>query len=46
MFSPQEVERYSRHMLLKNVGVKGQKALLESKVLIIGAGGLGAPAAL
>lgn len=46
MFSPQEIERYSRHILLNNVGVKGQKALLESKVLVIGAGGLGAPAAL
>lgn len=46
MLSAQEIERYSRHILLKNVGVKGQKALLESKILIIGAGGLGAPAAL
>jgi molybdopterin/thiamine biosynthesis adenylyltransferase len=46
MFSAQEIERYSRHILLKNVGVKGQKTLLESKVLVIGAGGLGAPAAL
>nr|WP_209010481.1 HesA/MoeB/ThiF family protein [Clostridium aminobutyricum] len=46
MFSTEEIERYSRHILLKGVGTKGQKALLESKVLIIGAGGLGAPAAM
>ncbi|SHH66167.1 Molybdopterin or thiamine biosynthesis adenylyltransferase [Sporobacter termitidis DSM 10068] len=45
-FSNEQLERYSRHIILKEVGVKGQKKLLESKVLIIGAGGLGAPAAL
>ena len=44
--SGEQIERYSRHLILKDVGVKGQKKLLESKVLIIGAGGLGAPAAL
>lgn len=38
--------RYERHLLLKQVGVAGQKRLLRSKVLIIGAGGLGAPAAM
>lgn len=42
----EQIERYSRHIILKEVGVKGQKKLLESKVLIIGAGGLGAPAAM
>ena len=42
----EQLERYSRHIILKEVGVKGQKKLLEAKVLIIGAGGLGAPAAL
>ncbi len=42
----EQIERYSRHIILKEVGVKGQKKLLKSKVLIIGAGGLGAPAAL
>jgi len=46
MFTNEQMERYSRHILLSEVGVKGQKKLLESKVLIIGAGGLGAPAAL
>ena len=45
-FSNEQLERYSRHILLKEVGVKGQKKLLESRVLIIGAGGLGAPAAM
>ena len=42
----EQIERYSRHIILKEVGAKGQKKLLNSKVLIIGAGGLGAPAAL
>lgn len=45
-FTNEQLERYSRHILLSEVGVKGQKKLLQSKVLIIGAGGLGAPAAL
>ena len=44
-FTNEQIERYSRHIILKEVGVKGQKKLLDSKVLIIGAGGLGAPAA-
>ncbi len=42
----EQIERYSRHIILKEVGAKGQKKLLNSKVLIIGAGGLGAPAAM
>ena len=42
----EQMERYSRHIILQEVGVKGQKKLLNSKVLIIGAGGLGAPAAM
>lgn len=45
-FTNEQLERYSRHIILKEVGVKGQKKLLEGKVLIIGAGGLGAPAAM
>ena len=45
-FSDEQIERYSRHIILEEVGVKGQEILLESKVLIIGAGGLGSPAAL
>lgn len=38
--------RYSRHILLDEVGIEGQQAILDSHVLIIGAGGLGSPAAL
>ena len=41
-----QLERYSRHITLKEIGVRGQKKLLAAKVLIIGAGGLGAPAAM
>ena len=44
--SNEELERYSRHLILKEIGYKGQKKLAEAKVLIIGAGGLGAPAAM
>jgi molybdopterin/thiamine biosynthesis adenylyltransferase len=44
--SNQQLERYSRHIILKEIGAKGQKKLFQSKVLIIGAGGLGAPAAM
>ena len=45
-FTEEQMQRYSRHLILKGVGVKGQKKLLESKVLVIGAGGLGSPAIL
>ena len=45
-FTNEQLERYSRHIILKEIGVKGQKKLLESKVLVIGAGGLGAPVAM
>ncbi len=45
-FSNEQLERYSRQIILKEVGVKGQKKLLNAKVLIIGAGGLGAPCAM
>ena len=44
--SPAQVERYSRHLIMPNVGSRGQRALLDSKVLIIGAGGLGSPVSL
>jgi len=45
-FTENQLERYSRHILLDEVGVEGQEKLLEAKVLIVGAGGLGSPAAL
>lgn len=45
-FSGEQMERYSRHIVLKEAGVDGQKKLLNAKVLIIGAGGLGSPAAM
>jgi adenylyltransferase/sulfurtransferase len=41
-----EVQRYSRHLLIPEVGEKGQGKLLDAKVLLIGAGGLGSPTAL
>ena len=43
---PEQLERYSRHVLIPEVGEEGQLRLLDSKVLLIGAGGLGSPAAL
>jgi sulfur-carrier protein adenylyltransferase/sulfurtransferase len=45
-FSRDDLRRYSRHLLLPEVGVEGQKRLRRAKVLLVGAGGLGAPAAL
>jgi len=42
-FNKRVIERYSRQIILKNVGVVGQKNIFNSKVLIIGAGGLGCP---
>ena len=45
-FTDEQRERYSRHIILKEVGVKGQKKLLQAKVLVVGTGGLGAPAAM
>lgn len=46
MLTEQQIERYSRQIILQQVGGAGQERLLSSRVLIIGAGGLGAPAAL
>jgi molybdopterin-synthase adenylyltransferase len=44
MLNPDELERYARHIVLREVGGPGQAALKEASVLVIGAGGLGAPA--
>ncbi len=44
--SAEQRERYSRHLLLPEVGLEGQQKLLDAKVLLLGAGGLGSPAAL
>ncbi len=44
--SNEQLDRYSRHIILKEVGGSGQKKILAARVLIIGAGGLGAPAAM
>ena len=44
-FTPEQAQRYSRHLLIPEVGDAGQQRLLDSKVLLIGAGGLGSPAA-
>ena len=43
---PEQMNRYKRHLLLPEVGVAGQAKLLDAKVLMLGAGGLGSPAAL
>jgi len=45
-FTDEQIERYSRHIILPEVGGKGQAKLLESKVFVLGAGGLGSPALL
>jgi molybdopterin/thiamine biosynthesis adenylyltransferase len=45
-FTDEEVERYARHLVLREIGGPGQQRLKAARVLIVGAGGLGAPAAL
>ena len=45
-FTPEQRQRYSRHFLLPEVGEEGQRKLLQAKVLLLGAGGLGSPTAL
>ncbi len=46
ILTPEQTTRYSRHLIIPEVGEKGQQKLLGSKVLMLGAGGLGSPAAL
>ncbi|MEC9472446.1 MAG: ThiF family adenylyltransferase, partial [Pseudomonadota bacterium] len=43
MLSPAELERYARHIVLQEIGGAGQQKLKNARVLVIGAGGLGAP---
>ena len=45
-FTDEQITRYSRHILLPEVGGKGQKKIARARVLIVGAGGVGAPASL
>jgi adenylyltransferase/sulfurtransferase len=46
MFTEEQVQRYSRHIILPNIGGAGQRKLLDASVLVIGAGGLGSPIAM
>ena len=46
VYTKEQLERYSRHIALEEVGRKGQEKLLNAKVFIVGAGGLGSPAAM
>jgi molybdopterin/thiamine biosynthesis adenylyltransferase len=46
VLKPEQVKRYSRHIIMNDVGSSGQRKLMQSKALIIGAGGLGSPAAV
>ncbi len=45
-FNEDQLERYSRHIILKDVGIEGQEKLASAKILVIGAGGLGSPVLL
>ena len=45
-FQPEELERYARHIMLREIGGPGQKTLKSARVLVVGAGGLGSPALL
>ena len=44
--TPEQVKRYSRHIIMPQIGSGGQRKLIDSKVLVVGAGGLGGPVAL
>ncbi|MGZ8409499.1 MAG: HesA/MoeB/ThiF family protein, partial [Hyphomicrobium sp.] len=43
MLSPEEIQRYKRHLVLKEIGGQGQQRLKAARVLVVGAGGLGSP---
>ena len=44
LMSNEQLDRYSRQIILKEIGIEGQRRLLNAKVLVVGAGGLGSPA--
>ena len=44
--TPGQVQRYSRHLIMPNVGSAGQRKMLGARVLVVGAGGLGSPVSL
>ena len=44
--TPDQVKRYSRHIIMQQIGSRGQRKLMDARVLVVGAGGLGGPAAL
>ena len=46
VLTPEQVKRYRRHIIMNDVGSRGQRSLLQSKALILGAGGLGSPSAI
>jgi adenylyltransferase/sulfurtransferase len=46
VLTPEQVDRYSRHIIMPQVGSAGQRKLMDAKVLVVGAGGLGGPVAL
>lgn len=46
LFTPEQLQRYHRHIIMPQVGGVGQRKLMEAKVLLVGAGGLGSPTAL
>src|SRR5665648_1003716 len=46
MLTPDEIERYKRHLVLKEIGGEGQQRLKAARVLVVGAGGLGSPLVL
>ena len=45
-FTEEQIQRYSRHIPLQDVGVEGQEKIMNARVLVVGAGGLGAPVSL
>ena len=46
IMTPEQVKRYSRHIIMPQIGSRGQRKIMDSRVLIVGAGGLGGPAAI